>query len=128
MLAICSKNNADDVWEVFDNFPDMVLKREHFAAHRINWQDKATNLEELSEELSLGIDSFVFFDDNPLEREWVRAALPEVLVPDLPEDPCYRPGFLHDAAFFQRIDLPEARSPAHLTGASVVSGRVPVFA
>lgn len=108
LLAICSKNNAEDVWEVFDNYPGMILQKEHFAAYRINWQDKATNLEELSEDLSLGIDSFVFFDDNPLEREWVKAALPEVLVPDLPEDPCYRPGFLHNATFFQRIELTDA--------------------
>lgn len=110
LLAICSKNNADDVWEVFDHYPGMLLMREHFSAHRINWQDKATNLEELSEELSLGIDSFVFFDDNPLERDWVRTALPEVLVPDLPEDPCYRARFLNDSPFFKRIDLTDADS------------------
>ena len=108
VLAICSKNNPDDAWEVFDHHSGMVLQREHFAAVRINWQDKATNLIELSEELSLGLDSFVFLDDSPVEREWVRSALPDVLVPDLPGDAAYRPQFLRKAPFFQRIALTEA--------------------
>ena len=108
VLSICSKNNPEDAWEVFDNHPATVLTREHFAATRINWNDKASNLEELSDELGLGLDSFVFFDDNPVEREWVRKMLPEVMVPDLPEDPAYLPDFLRRVPFFQRIVLTEA--------------------
>lgn len=107
ILAICSKNSPEDAWEVFDRHPGMVLKREHFAAVRINWQDKATNLRALAEELNLGLDSFVFFDDNPVEREWVGQSLPEVLVPELPKDPVERPAFLRQATFFQRITVTE---------------------
>ena len=76
LLAVCSKNNPEDVDEVLDHHTGMVLRREHFAAIRVNWQDKATNLIELGEELNLGLDSFVFLDDNPVERQWVREALP----------------------------------------------------
>ena len=108
VLAVCSKNNLEDAWDVFDQHSGMILQKEHIAAHRINWQDKATNLVELSEELGLGLDSFLLLDDSPVERAWVQTALPEVLAPDLPEDPCYRPGFLRDAAFFQRINLTDA--------------------
>jgi FkbH-like protein len=108
LLAIASKNNPDDALEVFREHPSMVLKREHFAAVRINWQDKATNVRELAEELNLGVDSFVFLDDNPVEREWLRRALPAVLVPELPLDPVERPGFLRALPAFQRVTLTEA--------------------
>jgi FkbH-like protein len=108
LLAIASKNNPDDAREVLRDHPSMVLKQEHFAAVRINWQDKATNLQELADELNLGVDSFVFLDDNPVEREWLRRALPAVLVPDLPPDPVDRPAFLRQAPVFQRVTLTEA--------------------
>jgi FkbH-like protein len=105
ILAICSKNNVDDAWSVFDQHEAMVLERSHFASAQINWQDKATNLREISRELNLGLDSFVFFDDNPVERDWIRTALPEVEVPELPQDPAYRPQFLREMSCFQRIHL-----------------------
>ncbi len=87
ILAVCSKNNESDVQEAWDKNPNMVLRREHFSAMRINWQDKASNLRELAGELNIGLDSFVFVDDNPAERELVRQMLPEVSVPDFPEKP-----------------------------------------
>ena len=108
LLAIASKNNPDDALEVLDQHSGMVLKREHFAAMRINWQDKVSNIRALAEELNLGIDSLVFLDDNPVEREWIRQGLPSVLVPELPEDPALRPGFLRRAPFFSRIRVTEA--------------------
>ena len=108
LLAICSKNNPDDVWEVFDRHPGMVLRREHVTATRINWQDKVRNLLELSEELGLGTDSFVVLDDNPVERGWVRTALPDVLVPELPDDVAYRPTFLRRLSCFRRTALTES--------------------
>ncbi len=108
LLAIASKNNPDDAREVLRDHPSMLLKQEHFAAVRINWQDKATNLRELADELNLGVDSFVFLDDNPVEREWLRRALPAVLVPDLPADPVDRPAFLRQLPVFQRVTLTEA--------------------
>ncbi len=87
ILAVCSKNNEADVLEAWQMNPNMVLKREHFSAMRINWQDKVTNLRELAAELNIGLDSMVFIDDNPSERELVKQLLPQVEVPDFPEKP-----------------------------------------
>jgi FkbH-like protein len=108
LLALCSKNNQEDASEVFERHPAMVLRREHFSAERINWQDKATNLCEIAAELQLGLDSFVFLDDSPIEREWVRRALPEVVVPELPRDPAERPAMLRSISGFRRIALTDA--------------------
>lgn len=87
ILAICSKNNEADVIETWEKNPAMVLKREHFSAIRINWTDKATNMRELANELNIGLDSMVFLDDNPGERELIKQLLPEVSVPDFPDKP-----------------------------------------
>ncbi|HZF00693.1 MAG TPA: HAD-IIIC family phosphatase [Methylomirabilota bacterium] len=77
-LAIVSKNNEPDAWEVFNQRPEMILKRTDFSMHRINWQDKAFNIRELAKELNLGLDAFVILDDNHVERDWIEEALPEV--------------------------------------------------
>ncbi len=87
ILTVCSKNNEADVLEAWEKNPAMVLKREHFSAMRINWRDKATNLRELADELNISLDSMVFLDDNPAERELVKQLLPEVEVPDFPVKP-----------------------------------------
>lgn len=87
LLAICSKNNPEDAIDAIRKHPSMCLKEEHFAAMRINWEDKATNISAIAEELNIGIESLVLVDDNPAERAWVSAALPEVFVPDWPTDP-----------------------------------------
>ncbi|MBO4871672.1 MAG: HAD-IIIC family phosphatase [Muribaculaceae bacterium] len=87
ILAVCSKNNEADVFDAWQRNPYMVLKKEHFAAFRINWQDKATNIQELASELNIGLDSMVFVDDNPTERELVRQLLPMVEVPEFPQRP-----------------------------------------
>ena len=86
LLAVCSKNNAADVIAVFHEHPDLLLREKDFAALQINWQDKATNLRAIARELNIGLQHMVFLDDNPTERQWVREALPEVLVPELPAD------------------------------------------
>ncbi len=85
LIAICSKNNEQDVWDVLKGHPDCLLKREHLSAWRINWDDKATNISSLAEELNLGTDSFVFVDDNPVECGLIRDMLPEVTVLQVPE-------------------------------------------
>ena len=105
LVVAASKNNPGDVDEVLDRHPAMVLRREDFAALRVSWDDKVTSLRGLAGELDLGLDSFVFLDDNPVERDWVRAALPDVLVPELPDDPVERPGFLRRAPWFRRISV-----------------------
>lgn len=86
LLAINSKNNAEDAWEVIRGHEGMILREEHFSAARINWQPKPENLMEIAAELNLGVDSLIFVDDNPNERERVRQFLPQVLVPELPLD------------------------------------------
>ena len=78
LIALCSKNNEQDVLEVFDSKSEMVLKRKHLSCHRINWQDKASNIVEIAKQLNIGIDSVVFVDDNPFEITSVNARLPEV--------------------------------------------------
>lgn len=80
VLAINSHNNEHDVAEVLGRHPGMVLRPEHFAATRVNWQDKAANMLELADELGLGVESFVFLEDSDAQCERIRQALPEVLV------------------------------------------------
>ena len=97
ILTICSKNNEQDVQEAWERNPFLVLKKEHFATYRINWTDKATNIKEIAGELNIGLDSMVFVDDNPTERELVRQMLPMVEVPEFPIQPYELP------VFFQKL-------------------------
>jgi FkbH-like protein len=87
ILAVCSKNNEEDVLDVWEKHPYLILRQKHISAYRINWQDKATNIQELADELNIGLDSMVFIDDNPAERTRVQQTIPEVVVPDFPEHP-----------------------------------------
>ncbi|MFH0892360.1 MAG: HAD-IIIC family phosphatase [Candidatus Falkowbacteria bacterium] len=86
ILAINSKNNPEDVAKVFSEHPYMVLKEKHFASMRVNWNDKATNLKAIAEEINIGIDSLVFLDDDKLNRDLVKSLHPEALVVDMPDD------------------------------------------
>jgi len=86
VLAIASKNTESVALEASRQHPEMVLREDDFVAWRINWQDKARNIAEIASELNLGLQSVVFIDDNPVERARVRETLPEVLVPEWPED------------------------------------------
>lgn len=83
LLAVCSKNNPDDARLPFESHQDMILRLEDFAAFVANWDDKVTNIRRIAGMLRLGLDSFVVLDDNPLERAWIRAELPEVAVVEL---------------------------------------------
>jgi len=87
ILALCSKNNPEDVNEVFQNHPHQLLKNEHFAAQRVNWLPKPDNLRSLAEELNLGLDSFIFVDDSDYECAAVRHSLQEVEVIQIPSRP-----------------------------------------
>ncbi|MCD8103938.1 MAG: HAD-IIIC family phosphatase [Lachnospiraceae bacterium] len=86
LLAVVSKNNEGDVMEIFERNPQMVLKREDFAAILASWDPKPESIRKLSGQLNLGLDSFVFLDDNPVEREAVKIALPMVSVAEFPKD------------------------------------------
>jgi FkbH-like protein len=87
LLAVCSKNDMDKALLPFERHPEMVLKRSDIACFMANWNDKAENIRRIRETLNIGYDSMVFLDDNPFERNLVRAMLPGVIVPVLPEDP-----------------------------------------
>jgi FkbH-like protein len=86
ILAIASKNEEGVALEAIRRHPEMVLRPDDFAGWRINWTDKAQNIADLCSSLNLGLDAAVFIDDNPFERERVKDALPDVLVPDWPKD------------------------------------------
>jgi FkbH-like protein len=107
LLAINSKNNAADALKILSQHPNMLLRPEHFAAQRINWQDKAQNIREMAAELNLGIDSFVFLDDNPVERQRIRTELPEVEVIELPADPQLYERTIRESVLFERVSLTE---------------------
>lgn len=85
LLGIVSKNNEEDVKGILAEHPHMVLRPECFAIQKVNWEPKHINIEAISQELNLGLDSFVFFDDNATERQLVKDMLPQVAVPDFPD-------------------------------------------
>lgn len=87
LLALCSKNNESEALAVLREHPSMLIRESHLAAHRINWEDKATNIRDLARELSIGLDHMLLIDDSPHERAWVRQQIPELRVPELPGDP-----------------------------------------
>ncbi len=93
LLAICSKNNYEDVAEVFNKHPEMILKLENFIIYKINWNNKADNIKAIASELNIGLDSLVFIDDNPTERDLVRSAIPDVIVPEFPKQVYQIPTF-----------------------------------
>ena len=86
LLLISSKNNEDDVREVFEKNKNMLLQWDDFVGHYINWQPKADNILRMATDLNLGVDSFVFIDDHPVEREHARNEIPELTVPEFPKD------------------------------------------
>lgn len=85
LLSICSKNNFDDVRELFEKNQMMVLNESDFICKKINWINKADNIKSIAKELNLGLDSIVFIDDNPVEQKIVSDILPEVSVPKFPK-------------------------------------------
>jgi len=110
LLAVCSKNNDADARAPFERHDGMLLGLEDFASFRANWRDKVENLRDIAGTLNLGLDSFVFLDDNPVERARVRAELPEVAVPEVGRDPADLVAALERGRFFEAWTLsPEDR-------------------
>jgi len=103
VLAVSSKNDDESARLPFRKHPEMLLKEEHIAVFQANWNDKATNIKAIALELSLGLDSLVFLDDNPVERNLVRQLLPEVAVPELPSDPALYARTLAAAGYFESV-------------------------
>jgi FkbH-like protein len=106
ILAVSSKNDEANAREPFEKHPDMVLKLSDIASFRANWQDKASNIRAVAEELNIGLDALVFLDDNPFERNLVRGALPMVAVPEVPDDdPARVPAILAEAGYFESLGI-----------------------
>src|SRR5262249_40955979 len=91
--------------EALERHPGMLVRPKDFAAMRINWTDKAQNLREIAQELNIGVDSLAFLDDNPFEREQVRAALPEVTVLNVGQNPQEYATAVRDCPVFERLTL-----------------------
>ena len=101
ILAVCSKNEENIAKEPFEKHDEMVLRLSDISLFVANWNDKATNIRMMQESLNIGMDSIVFLDDNPFERSLVKKKLPEIEVPELPEDPSLWLSFLQDQNLFE---------------------------
>lgn len=101
LLAVCSKNNEDTAKEPFEKHEEMVLRLSDFAIFVANWEDKASNIRYIQQTLNIGMDSIVFLDDNPFERELVRSMISDICVPELPSDPAYYLSYLQELNLFE---------------------------
>jgi FkbH-like protein len=104
LLAVCSKNNEDTAKSGFAH-PDSVLKLEHFSAFRANWEPKHLNIQSIAQELNLGVDSFVFADDNPAEREIVRSQIPGIAVPEIGKEVTHYAEIIQAGRYFEPASL-----------------------
>lgn len=107
ILAICSKNTEDIAKEPFLGHPDMVLRLDHIAVFVANWNTKVENIRYIQSVLNIGFDSMVFVDDNPFEREMVKAGIADICVPDLPEDPAQYLPYLRSLNLFETASFTE---------------------
>lgn len=105
ILTICSKNNEDTAKDPFLKHPEMVLKLEDISMFVANWEDKATNIKHIQQTLNIGMDSIVFLDDNPFERNLVKSMIPEITVPELPEDPAYYLNYIKSLNLFETVSF-----------------------
>ena len=103
ILAVCSKNDEANALEPFERHPDMVLRRPEIACFVANWSDKVSNIRAIAQQLNIGLDSLVFVDDNPFERNLVRRDLPMVAVPEVGEDPVGYIRAIADAGYFESL-------------------------
>ncbi len=107
LIAVCSKNDEHIAKEVFEKHPDMVLRMEDISIFVANWSNKGDNIKYIQEVLNIGMDSLVFIDDNPFERNLVKTMLPDVTVPELPEDPAEYLPFLQSLNLFETVSFTE---------------------
>src|SRR5579875_37600 len=107
LLAIASKNNEANAMEALRSHPGMLLRPEHFAAMRIDWNEKSQNLRAIAAELNLGLDAMAFLDDNPIERQRVREEIPESMVVELPDDRMAYARAVRDFPAFERLAISE---------------------
>ncbi|PTQ95786.1 HAD superfamily phosphatase (TIGR01681 family)/FkbH-like protein [Mucilaginibacter yixingensis] len=107
ILAVCSKNTEAIAIEPFNSHPDMVLKIDDIAIFVANWENKVDNIRHIQQVLNIGFDSMVFLDDNPFEREMVKSGIPDITVPELPEDPAEYVQYLRTLNLFETASYTE---------------------
>ncbi len=107
ILCVCSKNNEEIAKEPFEKHNEMVLKLDDISVFVANWDDKVSNIRTIQETLNIGMDSIIFLDDNPFERNLVREMIPQIEVPGLPEDPAAWLGFLQEQNYFDTASFTE---------------------
>ncbi|MCR4851333.1 MAG: HAD-IIIC family phosphatase [Lachnospiraceae bacterium] len=105
ILAVCSKNNEDTAKEPFEKHEEMVLRLSDISVFVANWDDKASNIKLIQETLNIGMDSIVFLDDNPFERNLIRQMIPDIEVPELPEDPALYLEYLQEQNYFETVSF-----------------------
>lgn len=105
LLAVCSKNDEVIARKAFKENPYMVLRIDDFAVFVANWEDKASNIKNIQSILNIGFDSMVFLDDSSFERNLIRTLIPEVAVPDLPEDPALYLKYLRELNLFETVSV-----------------------
>ncbi len=110
ILCVCSKNNEDTAKKPFEEHDEMILRLSDIALFVANWEDKASNIRLIQKTLNIGMDSMVFIDDNPFERNLVRQMIPEIEVPELPEDPALYLGYLQEQNYFETASFTGAGS------------------
>lgn len=107
ILAVCSKNEENNAKEPFEKHPEMVLSLDDISIFVANWEDKSSNIKYIQKTLNIGMDSMVFLDDNPFERNLVKSMIPEITVPDLPEDPALYLDYLKSLNLFETASYSE---------------------
>lgn len=107
ILAVCSKNEENNAKEPFEKHPEMILSLDDISIFVANWEDKASNIRYIQKTLNIGMDSMVFLDDNPFERNLVKSMIPEITVPDLPEDPALYLDYLKSLNLFETASYSE---------------------
>lgn len=101
ILCVCSKNNEEIAKKPFEEHDEMILRLSDIALFVANWEDKASNIRLIQKTLNIGMDSMVFIDDNPFERNLVRQMIAEIEVPELPEDPALYLSYLQEQNYFE---------------------------
>lgn len=114
ILAVCSTNDENTAKEAFKKHPDMILRLEDFAIFVVNWDNKVDNIKYIRNVLNISYDSMVFLDDNPFERNLVKTHMPEITVPDLPEDPAEFLEYLHTLNLFETASFSEEDAQRNL--------------
>ena len=108
IICVASKNNEETAKEPFEKHPDMILKLDDIAVFQANWETKVDNIRTIQGILNIGFDSMVFLDDNPFERNMVRENIPDITVPELPEDPAMYLEHLYSLNLFETASYSNA--------------------